>query len=245
MAIDARSLSWIAALSGAAVAVLGPPLDAHALALLADGRFVSGYSWDGPPSGQPPLETFETPAAPFAPFDVVDGTGLAGQDSEVALVTQGLPPNEIRLLCGDASGSAYGSTSGFDVRRSQSDFSITLRVDREARLDLAGTLEQVSTWGNVWVAVFAGSASIYRRDVDYDEFLAPIPTPFEFSAALAPGEYRIYAPVSGSGNVFGGGGSFDLSFSVSEPVPEPGTAVLVALGAVALGGRRPRSARAA
>ena len=234
MAIDVRAIPWIVALGAAAV--LGPPLEAHALGLLADGRFVSGYSYNGP-LGPPPLETFETPAAPFAPFHVVDETGLASQDSEVALVTQGVPPNEVQLLSGDASGSAVGSVSGFDVRRSQSDFSITFRVDREAQLGLAGFLQQYSFYGNCWVEVFAGSTSIYDFSVDFFT-MGPNPTPFEFSAALAPGEYRIYAHALGFGDARGGGGSFDLSFSVSEPVPEPGTAVLVALGAAALAARR-------
>jgi len=116
-------------------------------------------------------------------------------------------------------------------------------------LEASGVLDgshSAFTSFTTFVEVRMGSTVLHTESIDYEDFV-PITTPFAFSIPLAPGDYQLTAIASGGGgipNVFTTG-TFTLDFSVVEVVPEPSTALFVALGAAGLAGMRRRARLAA
>jgi len=212
--------------------------DAGALTLLTDDRFVTSTTTQ---LVGPPLVFSASPDTPFGPFDA--GSGFVSQTSDMTLVAG--PAGDV--LSGHATGTAFGDTSADGDTYSTSEFSIGFRVDRPgASIDLSGLLETIAPFlvvaGEASVELRSGSEVLYQRSVDIDPTCCSLPTPFAFSSLLADGTYQLTALASGFSGIPGNSveGRFSLDFTVTEPVPEPGTALLVALGAAGLAACRRR-----
>ncbi len=216
------------------LAVLGGAHQARALTLLSDDRYVSKSRREEP---LPPVMSIATPETPFGPFHV------AGQDSELSLISV---PGSGDLLSGSASGSASGGAS-FDLETySTSDFTIQFRVDGiSARIELSGVLDGTHSSFTSFlngVELRAGSTLLYNAEMEFEDFV-PVTTPFAFDTVLGPGEYELTAFASAGAGVAGvsSTGKYSLDFAVVENVPEPGTALFLAIGTTGLACMRRRA----
>ncbi len=220
------------------LAVLGGAHQAHALTLLSDDRSVSISRRVLP---LPPATSTATPEIPFGPFH--EPGGVAGQDSELSLVSV---PGSGDILSGSASGSARGGASFDASTHSRSDFTIQFRVDGiSARIELSGVLDgthsRFLSFSN-GVELRAGSTLLYDASMEFEDDVLTT-TPFAFDTVLGPGEYELTAFSSAGGGIPGtySTGTYSLDFAVVENVPEPGTALFMAIGTTGLACMRRRA----
>jgi len=189
--------------------------DARALTLLSDDRFVRITQYQDP---LPPLVTSATPDVPFGPFHYGDPTGPAYQDSEMTLVDD---PNGFDSLKGSVSGGTGPTTPGADYSTlREAVFSIHFRIDGPSS------------------ALFTVSGVLYPGSCVTLNGQGHCGDPFEINfgsrTSIEPGDYELRATAPGQPGDMGG--LYNFRFSIAENVPEPGTALLLALGLAGLRG---------
>jgi PEP-CTERM motif len=111
-------------------------------------------------------------------------------------------------------------------------FSIHFRIDGPSsalvRVDGGMYGISASTQELTCVLLFAGTAIVDGRCSD------PFNFNFGFRTSIEPGDYELRA--TAPGHPGDGGGAYGFTFSIAENVPEPDTALLLALGMGGLGG---------
>lgn len=210
--------------------------EAHGLTLVADGRYGYSHSWQ---LGFPSVTVRETPDVPFGPFHALES---AFQDSEMQVAAS---PDSGDVLSGSAVGGASGFVYAYDGRNSESVFSIRFRIDGpSAEIQLSGVLDGS---GSAYVELRDASTSLYYESVHWIDFYEPVLTPFAFEGTVGPGEYQLLAIARGDHNfpLHFSAGHYQMDFTVAESVPEPSTALAVALGLASLGGSARRRGRSA
>ena len=157
---------------------------------------------------------------PFSAFVDAGSTYTATQNSSVSAA----------LLTG--SGQAGGETG--EVGNATSVYDITFDVDGATPYDISGTLENSSSGATLNFQLLQDGNVVH----DYNAESVFGSSPFAFSGVLLPGSsYRVIVEATINESI----GQLNWSFSMSA-VPEPGTAVLLALGAAGLGSIRSRRA---
>lgn len=207
-----------------------------AIVLQADGRSVSAFGepCTEPEPGQIECGAYEseefTPSVPFAPFNA--SASAAGEGASQS--------SSMDALAGTMSaGGAASSFSDVGYASGVSLFEIEFSITTPTNIVLSGHVEADEYYGfgegRAQVRLLQGTSVLYGAyaivtgDYWYEDVI--------FDDVLAPGTYVIEALADGYG---GSLSTYGLSFE-STPVPEPGTASLVAAGLLALAAGRRRA----
>ena len=225
---------------GLAIAVLAFAAPARGLELVSDDRSVhSVYQND---ITDPIVDQTFVPPVPFGAFD----PGLGQHSSSIELTPDGL----------GFDGTAQGASSQYynfpSFGRVDSVFAIEFRLDRVGSIELEGTLSG-GAGGLSNLTLLRDGDVVYDQEVGpyiYDpsgsgcEFQPPFTrcsVSISFFGALEPGLYTLEAsPEAGTPGAYP---SFDFSFHVLQEVPEPATAMSLAIGLAWISARRRGRAR--
>jgi hypothetical protein len=200
------------------------PAPAAALRLVEDDRSIQ---WIVVPSGSGSA----VPSAPFADFDA---TGpQASQTSTLSLSPDGATKTW------SAAGSASGyRIAAFDYANGTSRFQIRFTVRDAGIVTFSGSLFSEGAAFALLSLHDEGPIGGVPYRVYHDSTSGPDPLDVSFTTPLAGGEYRITL-LAEARSVYPLGtqsaANYDLTITLFEVVPEPGTATLLLAGLVAAG----------
>ena len=193
-------------------ALLSVPVSGHAVAIVPvqDDRSIAAFGQSA------------TPSPPFSPFNAfVGGVGAPNASQSSAVGTTGM-----------SGGGQTGRDGGGDGPGSTV-FDLTFQVDEPAVYSLAGYAYFHSSGSQAFVALLRPGGALY------EPALTPLFTnELADTGTLDPGvDYRLVIAGSMTDTRGFAGAQWNFTFGV-EPVPEPHTALLVALGLLGLAAAR-------
>jgi hypothetical protein len=165
---------------------------------------------------EPVVDTTLQPTPDFAPFDgdfyasSVSPTSMSASTSPVGRLTDfGVTPDP------PYDTESHSESFVFDV---------SFDVTADTVIDLDGTISSGFLDPTSVLSLWREDVEIFRA-VGFDQF----PLPFALDDVLDPASYRLTAYAEGQATPLSGGSSFDFVAGFTA-VPEPGTAVLLAVG---------------